>query len=195
MNVSSFGNSGASSGLGHMGLPVQPRRKSVFVIGGARSGKSAFALKLAESIGGNRIYVATAEALDGEMEERIGRHRKERSASWETVEEPLDIAGRLSGASTGSVVLIDCLTLWVNNLVSSGLDDDKVVEEARRLSEAIKGARSSVIAVSNELGLGIVPENSLARRFRDLSGIVNREAAGACGEVYFVAAGIPLKMK
>lgn len=178
-----------------MGLQAPPHRKSVFVMGGARSGKSAFALKLAESIGGKRIYVATAEALDGEMEERIGRHRKERGASWETVEEPLDIAGKLSGASTGSVVLIDCLTLWVNNLVSSGLDDGRVVEEALRLSEAIKGARSSVIAVSNELGLGIVPENSLARRFRDLSGIVNREVAQACEEVYFVAAGISLRMK
>lgn len=178
-----------------MERPAQPHRKSVFVIGGARSGKSAFALQLAESMGGHRIFVATAEALDGEMEERIGRHRKERSSSWETVEEPLDIAGRLSGASTGSVVLIDCLTLWVSNLVSSGLDDGRVVQEALRLSGAIKAARSSVIAVSNELGLGIVPENSLARRFRDLSGIVNREVAGACVEVYFIAAGIPLKMK
>lgn len=162
----------------------------VFVIGGARSGKSSFAVKLAERHGGRRTYIATAEALDHEMEERIRKHKDERGPFWETIEEPKDIVGNLD---RGGVVLIDCVTLWLSNLLGAGLDDGAVITEAKRLVKGFAG--KDVIAVSNELGLGIVPENKLARRFRDIAGKVNQILAEKADEVYFVAAGIPLKMK
>lgn len=166
----------------------------VFVTGGARSGKSGFALRLAESMDGPRRYIATARPLDDEMGERIRKHRKERGQEWETVEEPLDIAGKIALLSKG-VVLLDCVTLWLTNLIGEGHDDNRVVEEAKGLVSACRRAGASVIAVSNEVGLGIVPDNALARRFRDLSGTVNQELARAFDEVYFVASGIPLRMK
>lgn len=166
----------------------------IFVIGGARSGKSAFALKLAEGRTGPRRYIATALALDPEMAVRVARHKGERDQGWETVEEPREIASALSGLD-GGVVLIDCLTLWVTNLMGAGLDDAAIEAEARTLFKAALECGSDVIAVSNEVGLGIVPDNPLARRFRDLAGTINRVAAEAATEVFFIAAGLPLKLK
>lgn len=168
--------------------------KFVFVMGGARSGKSAFALKLAEGRPGPRRYIATAAPLDTEMAERIARHKGERGENWETIEEPRSVASKLSGLK-GGVALIDCLTLWVTNLMEAGLDDVAIEAEAALLFEAAAKSDIDVIAVSNEAGLGIVPDNALARRFRDLSGTVNRLAAGAAAEVFFLVAGLPMKMK
>ncbi|MFQ5736395.1 MAG: bifunctional adenosylcobinamide kinase/adenosylcobinamide-phosphate guanylyltransferase [Thermodesulfobacteriota bacterium] len=168
--------------------------KFVFVIGGARSGKSAFALKLAGALPSPRRYLATALALDQEMRERVEAHKKERGGGWETIEEPRDVGGALHAIGDG-VVLVDCLTLWLTNLVEAGLTDAEIEEEARRLCAAACGSKAAVIAVSNEVGLGIVPANGLARRFRDLSGMVNRLCAEAAAEVYFLAAGIPMRMK
>ncbi|MBI4948896.1 MAG: bifunctional adenosylcobinamide kinase/adenosylcobinamide-phosphate guanylyltransferase [Deltaproteobacteria bacterium] len=164
-----------------------------FVLGGARSGKSAFALKLGEANAGPRVYLATGQAGDAEMALRIGRHREERGDRWETVEEPQAIVAEVNKAE--GVLLIDCLTLWVSNLLFAGLDDGDIIKTAESLAVAsiLSGAR--VIAVSNEVGLGIVPENPIARRFRDLSGATNRIMAERAKDVWFVAAGIPLKMK
>lgn len=169
-------------------------KKFIFVIGGARSGKTSFALGLAASMPGPRRYLATAEALDGEMLERIGRHKKERQGDWVTVEEPLQIVSKVNGEENG-VVLIDCLTLWVSNLLGSSWSDGRILSEAGSLACACRGSGAKVIAVSNEVGLGLVPENRLARRFRDVSGAVNQIMAGAADEVYFISAGLPLKMK
>ncbi|WKZ32430.1 MAG: bifunctional adenosylcobinamide kinase/adenosylcobinamide-phosphate guanylyltransferase [Thermodesulfobacteriota bacterium] len=166
-----------------------------FVIGGARSGKSAFALGLASNLPGRKVYIATAEALDPEMDERIRRHREERGAEWETIEEGKELGKRVSSLGPGCAVVIDCLTLWITNLISRGLSDRDILDEAGALAMACKESASSVVAVSNEVGLGIVPENALARRFRDLSGAVNKEMASSAKEVWFLAAGLPLRMK
>ncbi len=172
-----------------------PDKKFVFVLGGARSGKSGLALKLAEGFPGPRAYIATAEALDSEMEERINNHKKDRGADWTTVEEPKDIEAKVDGLKDCGVILIDCLTLWLTNLIEAGLSDAVIKEAAEKLAASCKRTEASVIAVSNELGLGIVPENPLSRRFRDLSGTINQLIANAAQEVFFVAAGIALKMK
>jgi len=167
-----------------------------FVVGGARSGKSTFALKLAESAGPVRLYVATAQALDAEMQERIRTHRADRGSGWDTLEEPTGVAAAVSrSAENYPVVLIDCLTLWLSNLIASGLDDSGVLGEVDGLVAACAGAGAQVIAVSNEVGLGIVPGDPLSRRFRDLSGAMNQKMAEAASAVYFVASGMPLKMK
>lgn len=163
------------------------------VLGGARSGKSAFALKLGGALAGPKVYLATGQAGDEEMALRIGRHREERGDGWHTIEEPRDIVPIIDRAE--GVLLLDCLTLWISNLLFAGLDDKEIIKRADALALASSSAGARVIAVSNEVGLGIVPENALARRFRDLSGAANRLMAERATEVWFVAAGIPLKMK
>lgn len=165
-----------------------------FIVGGARSGKSAFSMELAAAMPGPKVYIATAGALDQEMEERIKRHKEARGEGWETIEELTGIAGRIGSIKSGTAV-IDCLTLWVTNLMAEGLSDDAIIERAKELFSACAKSPSNVIAVSNEVGLGIVPDNALARRFRDIAGLVNQEAAKAASEVWFVASGIPLRMK
>ncbi len=163
------------------------------VLGGARSGKSAYALKLGGALAGPRVYLATGQAGDEEMALRIGRHKEERGDNWQTIEEPREIAAEVDKAE--GVLLMDCLTLWVSNLLFAGLDDGEIIKRAESLAVASSSTGASVIAVSNEVGLGIVPENALARRFRDLSGATNRIMAERARDVWFVAAGIPLKMK
>lgn len=166
-----------------------------FVIGGARSGKSSFALKLANSIPGPRAYLATAEARDSEMEERIARHKRERGEGWESLEEPRDLYGTLSGIGGYNVVLIDCFTLWVSNMMEAGAGEDKIVEEAGKIAVLSRKTRASIIAVSNEVGLGLVPETPLGRRFRDIAGLVNQKIAEAADTVFFIASGLPLRLK
>lgn len=169
------------------------------VLGGARSGKSAHAEALVVSQPGPWLYVATAEAGDAEMAGRIAAHRARRGAHWQTLEEPLDLAGALargtggdSGAGPVGAVLVDCLTLWLSNLLAAGRDP---AAEARRLLESLPGVAAPVVFVSNEVGLGIVPDNALARRFRDEAGRLNQAVAAAAGRVVFVAAGLPLVLK
>ena len=166
----------------------------VLVLGGARSGKSAFALSLAGKLAprGGRLFLATAEAGDEEMAARIAAHRAGRGPDWQTLEEPLDLAGALAEAREGRVILIDCLTLWLSNLLAAGRDFEA---ESARLIAALEGAPGHVVLVANEVGLGIVPENPLARRFRDLAGSLNQGLAGLADEVYFLAAGLPIKLK
>lgn len=167
----------------------------VFIFGGARSGKSAFALAQASAMPGRKVYVATAQAHDAEMEDRIDRHRRERGSDWETLEEPL-LLGRAvrSLATTYDIAIIDCLTLWLSNLLCT---DDRVEEAEEDLIESLRGLdhMTRLFVVSNEVGMGIVPENEMARRFRDMAGRLNQRVAGVADEVFFVAAGIPIKIK
>ena len=169
--------------------------KVVLVLGGARSGKSSFALAQASGLPGRKIYVATAQALDAEMAERIDKHRRERKPDWETLEEPL-LLGRAvrSLKETHEIAVIDCLTLWLSNLFGAGdaieAEQDDFIESLRSL-----GRKISLFIVSNEVGLGIVPENETARRFRDLAGRLNQRVAAVADEVFFVVAGIPMKIK
>ncbi|MCK9419225.1 MAG: bifunctional adenosylcobinamide kinase/adenosylcobinamide-phosphate guanylyltransferase [Nitrospirae bacterium] len=170
--------------------------KTYFITGGARSGKSAFAEKLASGLSGKRAYLATAQALDAEMAARIEKHRKDRGLAWDTYEEPLaaaELLKKLSGRY--EVVLIDCLTLWLSNVIAHTDGDDVVSLRSDELVAAINNFNGVCIVVSNEVGLGIVPDNPLARKFRDLAGILNQRVALTADEVYFTAAGIPLKIK
>jgi adenosylcobinamide kinase/adenosylcobinamide-phosphate guanylyltransferase len=166
---------------------------TLLVLGGARSGKSRHAQQRAEAETGALVYIATGQAFDTEMEERIARHRADRGPRWRTVEAPLELADAIvAEAAPGRVLLVDCLTLWASNLMLAERDDEA---EAHRLATVLREARSPVILVSNEVGLGIVPDNALARRFRDVAGRLNQIVAAAVDEAVFVAAGVPLTLK
>ena len=168
--------------------------KTVLILGGARSGKSAHAQRLAEAAaGGGCVYVATAEALDSEMADRIAHHRAHRGERWRTVEAPLDLVGALeTETEPGDTVLVDCLTLWLSNLMHAGRDVDA---ETDRLCAYLQQAGRDIILVSNEVGLGLVPETPLGRQFRDAQGRLNQHVATVCDTVEFVAAGLPLRLK
>lgn len=170
---------------------AQPR--SLLVLGGARSGKSRYALQLAESSGKAPVLIATASAGDTEMMERIAKHRAERKANWRTIEEEIDLVGALAReAQEDRIVVVDCLTLWLSNLL---LKDKDLAAAGENLAAALATLKGPVIFVSNEVGLGIVPDNALARRFRDAQGRLNHELASACETVVFIAAGLPLQLK
>jgi adenosylcobinamide kinase/adenosylcobinamide-phosphate guanylyltransferase len=166
------------------------------VLGGARSGKSAFAQASAEALaaesGGRLVMVATAQAFDSEMAERIHRHREDRGSAWTTLEAPLDLAGALDGLGAGDVVVVDCLTLWVSNLM---LDDRDVAAAAAELTAGVKRFEGALWLVSNEVGFGIVPDNALARRFRDEAGRLHQALAQAAEAVTLVVAGLTLRVK
>lgn len=166
-----------------------------FLLGGARSGKSRLAQLRAESSGLQPVLVATATAGDDEMADRIARHRAERDSRWATVEEPLDLAGRLAAeAGPGRILVVDCLTLWLTNVMFApdGRDPDR---EGEGLAAALSTLAGPILLVSNEVGLGIVPDNALARRFRDHQGRLNQRIAAVSDRVTFVAAGLPLVLK
>jgi adenosylcobinamide kinase / adenosylcobinamide-phosphate guanylyltransferase len=169
---------------------------TTLVLGGARSGKSAFAERLVGDSGLARIYLATATADDEEMKARIAHHRAQRGQgreAWTTVEEPLALVDALTREAThGRAVLVDCLTLWLFNLMLAGRDPEV---EARRLTRFLGVARYPVVFVSNEVGLGLVPETPLGRRFRDAQGRLNQIMAAAVPQVVFIAAGLPLWLK
>jgi adenosylcobinamide kinase / adenosylcobinamide-phosphate guanylyltransferase len=170
-----------------------PRIRSLLVLGGARSGKSAYAQSLAETYGSERLYLATAEAGDEEMAARIARHGADRGHGWRTLEEPLEVARALGAqARPGRVVVVDCLTLWLSNLMLAGREPRAAIAG---LAEAIGALAGPAILVSNEVGLGIVPEHGLGREFRDWQGRANREIARACDAAVFVAAGLPVQLK
>ncbi len=173
-------------------MPSSPSR-AVFVLGGARSGKSRFAESLISDTTVDRHYVATGQAWDDEMRDRIAQHRNDRGDLWTTHEEPLDLASRLAAIDGDDrAVLVDCLTLWVTNLMMA---ERNIAAEFSALTEFLPKARSRLVLVSNEVGLGIVPENRMAREFRDYAGRLHQMIAAASAEVYFIAAGLPLKMK
>lgn len=140
--------------------------------------------------------MATAEALDDEMREKIKRHKRDRPSSWETIEETEDISKILKGLRFRcSVVVFDCITLWLSNLLCKGYGEEEVLERIRNILDIVKKSDYSLLAVSNEVGMGIVPGNKLARQFRDIAGKVNQEIAKAADEVYFVFSGIPKRIK
>ena len=163
------------------------------ILGGARSGKSRYAEDTALGLQLRPIYVATGAAGDGEMAARVAAHQARRDRRWQTIEEPLDVAQVLARKSTaGSVILIDCLTLWLSNLMAAGRD---IAGARDGLLAALAAAPGPVIMVSNEVGLGIVPMNPLARQFRDEAGYLHQAVAAVAAQVVFMAAGLPLVMK
>ena len=163
------------------------------VLGGARSGKSRFAEGLTAATPGPWVYLATGEAGDAEMAARIRHHRERRGEGWITIEETLDLPGALPrAAGEGGTILVDCLTLWVSNLIAASRD---VTAETQRLIAALPQISSPIVFVANEVGLGIVPDNALARRFRDEAGLLNQAIAQICPRVVFMAAGLPMVMK
>ncbi|WP_418459038.1 bifunctional adenosylcobinamide kinase/adenosylcobinamide-phosphate guanylyltransferase [Brucella intermedia] len=167
--------------------------KSVLVLGGARSGKSSYAEKMAQSSGLQPLYLATGRAFDGEMENRIAIHRNRRGSDWQTVEEPLDLVGALTlHVAVDRFVLVDCLTLWLTNLMMAERD---IAAETAGLVAMLSNLAGPVVFVSNEVGFGIVPENRMAREFRDHAGFLHQAVAAVADEVYLIAAGLPLKMK
>lgn len=166
---------------------------ALFVIGGARSGKSRYAQARAEAAGENPVFVATAEPFDDEMRARIAQHRADRDARWRTVEAPRDLPAAIDALNnSGAVVLVDCLTLWTSNLL---LADADIPAATAGLCAAIDRFKGSLILVANEVGLGIVPDNALARRFRDAAGQLNQAVAASAHEVVLLAAGLPLTLK
>ncbi|HYH37961.1 MAG TPA: bifunctional adenosylcobinamide kinase/adenosylcobinamide-phosphate guanylyltransferase [Azospirillum sp.] len=163
------------------------------VLGGARSGKSRYAEGLVTACPGPWTYLATAEAWDDEMRARIDRHRDDRGPDWITVEEPLDLPGALRRhAVPGAAVLVDCLTLWLSNLLGAERDVDAATAE---LLAALDAGEGTVVLVSNEVGLGIVPDNALARAFRDHAGRLHQRVAARAERVRFVVAGLPMTVK
>ncbi|MFC7290422.1 bifunctional adenosylcobinamide kinase/adenosylcobinamide-phosphate guanylyltransferase [Hirschia litorea] len=165
----------------------------IFILGGARSGKSRRAQALCEALSLKRIYIATGQAFDVEMEDRIKRHQQDRDESWTTVEAPLDLVKAVeTHAEPDNVVLIDCLTLWLSNLMHRERD---IVLETANLIEALSLASGNIILVSNEVGLGLVPETPLGRAFRDEQGRLNQKIAAMADKVEFIAAGLPLSLK
>jgi len=174
----------------------------ILVTGGCRSGKSAHALKLAESLPGRRAFLATCPVADEEMRQRILRHQRARAAAnWQTLEEPVRLAEALASAEGVEVVLVDCLTLWVSNLMYQAeqlgreMDEDAVAERSREVLSACHKRDGAVLFVTNEVGLGVVPENALGRRFRDLVGRCNQTIAAGADTVTLVTCGVPLTLK
>jgi adenosylcobinamide kinase/adenosylcobinamide-phosphate guanylyltransferase len=167
--------------------------RSALILGGARSGKSGYAQSLAEGYSPERLYLATATPGDDEMAARIARHQADRGHGWTALEEPLEVAAALlQHARAGRVVVVDCLTLWLTNLMLAGRDPGPAVTT---LAEAIHALAGPVVLVSNEVGMGIVPDHKLGREFRDWQGRANREIGAACDAVIFIAAGLPLQLK
>jgi len=168
----------------------------ILILGGCRSGKSSHALQLAESMGPRRVFVATCVPHDEEMQRRVDLHRQERGDSWTTREVPVDLAGTIRNTdSSTDVMLVDCLTLWLSNLLMENDDEDRIRESIRDLADAVGSAACGMILVSNEVGAGIVPENRLARHYRDLAGWTNQAMAAACNRVIWTVAGIPVTIK
>ena len=168
--------------------------RHVLVLGGARSGKTAFAERLAMRGGSRPAYLATAQVLDGEMRDRVASHQAGRGQQFATIEEPLALARALrKAAAHHDVILVDCLTLWITNLLMANADVAQHVSELGAALVEIDTAK--IVLVSNEVGLGIVPDNAMARTFRDLAGSAHQRLAEICDDVYFIVAGLPMVLK
>ena len=174
----------------------------ILITGGSRSGKSAFAQQMAEQIGGRKIFIATCPHTDPEMDERIRRHQQDRQGrDWQTIEEPIELAGQLRSCPDDTTILVDCLTLWINNLMYAAeqqnrvLTEDQAAEAAQQLAEIASTCTGTVILVTNEVGSGIVPDNALARRYRDLVGRCNQVIAQVSDQVFLVTCGIAHQIK
>ncbi|MBI4698804.1 MAG: bifunctional adenosylcobinamide kinase/adenosylcobinamide-phosphate guanylyltransferase [Nitrospirae bacterium] len=180
--------------------------KIIFITGGARSGKSSFALKEALKISGKKAYIATAEALDDEMKDRVEMHKKDRVGEWDTYEVPVEISKIINEIKDKyDVIVIDCLTLWLSNVMLQSAQSENAINEFLQVLSSLSRSSSSnrlngfnglnLFIVSNEVGMGIVPDNEMARKFRDIAGFVNQKVAETADEVYLVTAGIPIKIK
>jgi adenosylcobinamide kinase/adenosylcobinamide-phosphate guanylyltransferase len=174
----------------------------ILITGGSRSGKSTYAQHIAESISGDRTYIATCPVIDEEMEARIQRHREARCAgNWQTIEETTDLVAALTRAKESRVILIDCLTLWVNNLLyqfelqKKAMGEEEIVERCRDILDVCDEISGTVIFVTNEIGMGIVPDNALSRQYRDLAGRCNQIMASRADFVVFMVSGLPLRIK
>ena len=174
----------------------------VLVTGGCRSGKSSHAKRMVEGNAGRKVFLATCPEVDAEMAERVRRHREERKrGGWETLEEEIDLAGALAGIDPEASVLVDCLTLWISNVLfragNAGAipGEDELAARAAAVVRTCRGREGLTVFVANEVGLGIAPENPLARRFRDLAGRVNQVVAAGADEAYFMASGLPVRLK
>lgn len=167
----------------------------ILVGGGVRSGKSAFAQRRAEALGIRRTFVATAQALDDEMRARIDAHKVERAGAFETVETPFEVARAIERADGAEVVLVDCLTLFVSNLLCADHSDEAIHARFDELVTVLRTSPRPVVLVTNEVGLGIVPDNALSRRFRDLTGLLHRRIAEISDELYFATMGVVLRLR
>ncbi len=172
-------------------------KKTILVLGGCRSGKSSHALELAEKMCGEKnLFIATCVPRDDEMHQRVDRHKQDRSQNWQTLEIPTAIDKAITEhGKTADVILIDCLTLWVSNLLLESKDLARIEIHIENLGRALKNAECNVVLVSNEVGAGVVPENKLARLFRDAAGWTNQAVAKACDQVIMTMAGIPVQIK
>lgn len=171
-------------------------KRTTLVIGGCKSGKSRHALELAERGDFRKIFIATCVPFDEEMKQRVARHRQERDATWKTVDVPIELPEAIwAHDDAKTVLLVDCLTLWINNLLLASEDRQHIDENVEKLIDALYRARGRVILVANEVGAGIVPENRLARLFRDAAGLANQRIAAAADQVVFMVAGIPMTIK
>ena len=167
------------------------------MLGGCRSGKSSYALETAQTFSGTKkVFIATCIPRDDEMKLRVARHQQERSRHWHTVEAPLHLPQAIVEAGgKASVLLIDCLTLWINNLLMENYDSEQILDQVQSLSRAVSSATLPVVLVSNEVGTGIVPDNKLARLYRDLVGSTNQAVAACADQVIWTVAGIPVTIK
>ncbi len=171
-------------------------KRMILITGGCRSGKSRFALDYANRHFSKKLYLATAEVLDEEMARRVEDHKNARGPEWQTVEEPIEIVDGISDYGPKvEVILLDCLTLWLSNLLLRWDDESRIMEEVDKLRKAIKESSTTLIVVTNEVGMGIVPADPLGRRFRDLSGMANQRMAEAADTVIFMVSGIPMFLK
>lgn len=171
-------------------------KETLFVTGGCRSGKSRFALRFADGRFKQKVFMATCCPIDEEMRQRIKKHQKVRGSDWQTVEVAISLSEAIaSHSSRADVILIDCLTLWVSNMLVRNKSQEEILARADALTQAIDDAPCSVILVSNEVGAGIVPENELVRRFRDVAGLVNQKVAACVNSVVWMVAGIAVPIK
>ena len=172
-----------------------PPPRLILIGGGARSGKSAFALARAQALGQRPLFIATAERSDDEMRDRIARHRAERGPAFDTLEEPRALPEALAAARKHDVILVDCLTIWISNLLVDGMTADAVEGRLADLMAALADRRAHVVIVSNEVGMGLVPETALGRVFRDLTGRAHQRIAAVADELYLAAMGVLLRLR
>ncbi|MFH1823739.1 MAG: bifunctional adenosylcobinamide kinase/adenosylcobinamide-phosphate guanylyltransferase [Candidatus Firestonebacteria bacterium] len=172
------------------------KKKFILITGGARSGKTSFSEKLAQKLGKEFVYIATTIPLDKEMKDRVKKHKENRSKIWKVIEEPLNVISVFKKENKkGKVILLDCLTLLLNNWMMKKYNENSIEDKIKEMAKSCKNCESSVIIISNEVGLGIVPRNKLARLFRDRQGKSNQILAKYADEVYFMAAGLPMRLK
>ena len=175
---------------------TQPKACTILIGGGVRSGKSAFALVRARALGSRRVFIATAEAFDDEMRERAERHREERGCEFTTLEAPRQLVAALREASRhADVIVVDCLTLWLSNLLLEGLEQPAILARVDELASVLTQLGVPVVLVTNEVGLGIVPDSKLGRVFRDVAGAAHQRLAKQCDELYFAVMGQLLRLR